>query len=65
MIVESVLAAPDQSVAAAALPPRLESVADGIAAVSDRITRRYFALLPVAQTLGWSAGSAPALKGVA
>ena len=65
MIVDQVLAAPDQSVAAAALPPRLEAMADGVAALSDRITRRYFALLPAAQTLGWSAEAAPALRGAA
>jgi uncharacterized circularly permuted ATP-grasp superfamily protein/uncharacterized alpha-E superfamily protein len=65
MIVESVLASPDQSVAAAALPPRLEAMADGVAALSDRISRRYFALLPAVQTLGWSAEAAPALKGAA
>jgi uncharacterized circularly permuted ATP-grasp superfamily protein/uncharacterized alpha-E superfamily protein len=58
MIVEDVLAAPDQSVAAAQLPARLEAVADGVAELSDRITRRYFALLPAAQTLGWSAEAA-------
>ena len=65
MIVDFVLAAPDQSVAAAALPPRLEAMADGVAALSDRIFRRYFALLPAAQTLGWSAEAAPVLKGAA
>ena len=65
MIVEAVLAAPDQSVAAAALPARLEAMAAGVATLSDRITRRYFALLPAVQTLGWSAEAVPALRGAA
>lgn len=65
MIVEAVLAAPNQAVAAAALPPRLEALATGVASLSDHITRRYFALLPAVQTLGWSAEAAPVLLGAA
>ena len=65
MIVESVLASPDQSVAAAELPPRLEAMAAALAGLSDSITRRYFALLPAAQTLGWSAEAATTLRGAA
>ncbi len=66
-LVDDVLAAADQQVAASAMPRRLEAIGAGIAALSDRITRRYFALLPVAQTLGLSAEvEAPiALRGVA
>jgi len=51
-LVEGVLAAPDQAVATSELPPNLDHITAGIAALSDRITRRYFALLPVAQTVG-------------
>ena len=51
-LVENVLEAKDQAVAASALPPSLVSIAGAISDLSDRITRRYFALLPVAQTLG-------------
>jgi uncharacterized circularly permuted ATP-grasp superfamily protein/uncharacterized alpha-E superfamily protein len=51
-LVENVLEAKDQSVAAAQLPPNLLGIAGAISELSDRITRRYFALLPVAQTLG-------------
>jgi uncharacterized circularly permuted ATP-grasp superfamily protein/uncharacterized alpha-E superfamily protein len=65
MIVETVLAAPDQAVAAAGMRERLQAIEAGIAALSDRITRHYFALLPGVQTLGWSAETAPALKGAA
>jgi uncharacterized circularly permuted ATP-grasp superfamily protein/uncharacterized alpha-E superfamily protein len=65
MIVETVLAAPDQAAATAAMLERLQAVEAGIAALSDRITRHYFALLPGVQTLGWSAETAPALKGAA
>ena len=64
ILVESVLSAPDQATAAAGLPPRLEEVGQGLAALSDRITRRYFALLPAVQTLGW-AGDAGKLRGAA
>jgi uncharacterized alpha-E superfamily protein len=63
-IVADVIRAPDQAVAAAGLPPRLEAVANRIAALSDGVTRQYFALLPAAQTLGLE-GAAPALKGAA
>jgi uncharacterized circularly permuted ATP-grasp superfamily protein/uncharacterized alpha-E superfamily protein len=58
-MVGDVLAAPDQAVAAAAMSGRLASVADDMAALSNRITRRYFALLPEVQTLGLS-GENPA-----
>ncbi|MBR0659614.1 circularly permuted type 2 ATP-grasp protein [Neoroseomonas oryzicola] len=63
-MVAHVLAAPDQTFAAAGLPPRLEAVGNRIAALSDAVTRRYFALLPARQTVGME-GAAPALKGAA
>jgi uncharacterized circularly permuted ATP-grasp superfamily protein/uncharacterized alpha-E superfamily protein len=56
-LVGGVLAAQDQAAAAAALPPRLQAIGAELAALSDRMTRRYFALLPAAQAL-W--GEAPA-----
>jgi len=65
MVVDTVLAAPDQAVAAAGALVRLQAIEAGVAALSDRITRHYFALLPGVQTLGWSAETAPALKGTA
>jgi uncharacterized alpha-E superfamily protein len=64
MLVEGVLVAEDQAIAAAALPRRLKDVAASTSALSDRITRRYFALLPAVQTVGW-AGVAPDLRGAA
>jgi uncharacterized alpha-E superfamily protein len=51
-LVEQVLSEEDQSIAAAGLPPALAAIGASVAALSDRITRRYFALLPVAQTIG-------------
>jgi uncharacterized circularly permuted ATP-grasp superfamily protein/uncharacterized alpha-E superfamily protein len=54
ILVEDVLAASDQSAAAAALPARLHAIGGGVAALSDRISRRYFALLPAVQTVGWT-----------
>ena len=63
-LVAEVLAAPDQAATAAALPPRLKAIGGGLTDLSDRITRRYFALLPAAQALGWD-GAAPALQGAA
>jgi uncharacterized alpha-E superfamily protein len=63
-MVASIIAAPDQALAAAALPPRLEQMGGRIAALSDAVTRRYFALLPVTQTLGLE-GAEPAMRGAA
>jgi uncharacterized alpha-E superfamily protein len=60
-LVAEVLATPDQAAAAAALPPRLKAIGRGLTGLSDRITRRYFALLPAAQALGWD-GAAPAME---
>ena len=51
-MVQRVADAPDQAVAAAALPEMLHRHAAAIADLSDRVTRHYFALLPAAQTLG-------------
>jgi len=51
-LVEGVMNAPDQATAASDLPRQLEGVAATLGELSDRITRRYFALLPVAQSLG-------------
>ncbi len=56
-LVERVLAAASQAVAAAALPDRLTALAAEVEALSDRITRRYFALLPERQTVGVSVAS--------
>ncbi len=63
-LVQQLVAAPDQAVEAAALPPRLVELETGIATLSDRVTRRYFALLPAAQTVGVG-GEAPVLRGAA
>ncbi|WP_431283794.1 circularly permuted type 2 ATP-grasp protein [Humitalea sp. 24SJ18S-53] len=43
---------PDQATAASLLPDRLEALREAIGALSDRVTRRYFALLPAVQTIG-------------
>ena len=51
-MVAGVTAAADQAAAASLLPPRLHRHADDIAALSDRVTRHYFALLPAVRTLG-------------
>jgi len=51
-LVEGVLASSDQALAASDLPPMLEGIAATIGDLSDRITRRYFALLPVARSVG-------------
>ena len=61
-LVGEVLADPDQAAAAAALPPRLQAIGNSLTGLSDRITRRYFALLPAPQALGWD-GAAPAPAG--
>ncbi len=46
-------ASPDQGIEAAVLPPRLAAIGTRISALSDRLSRRYFALLPAAQALGF------------
>jgi len=51
-IVQEVLRSPDQMVTTARLPPRLRKLDQAIAAVGDRVSRRYFTLLPVARSLG-------------
>ncbi len=62
-MVTSVLEAPDQAHAAARLPEPLRQMGVEIGALSDRIVRRYFALLPAVQTVGW--GGDVALQGAA
>ena len=47
-----VVAASQQATAAVALVPRLRALAADVAQLSDRITRRYFALLPAVRSLG-------------
>ena len=42
----------DPVATAAGLPPALRAVAADTAALSDRITRRFFALLPALQSVG-------------
>jgi uncharacterized circularly permuted ATP-grasp superfamily protein/uncharacterized alpha-E superfamily protein len=51
-IVQDVLRSPDQMGTTARLPPRLRKLDRAIAAVADRVSRRYFTLLPIARSLG-------------
>ncbi len=51
-IVQNVLHSPDQMVTTARLPPRLKALEKAIGAVGDRVSRRYFTLLPIARSLG-------------
>ncbi len=51
-MVRSVADAPGQAEAALALPRRLAALEGEVAALSDRVSGRYFALLPVAHSLG-------------
>jgi uncharacterized alpha-E superfamily protein len=64
VLVRRVADATDQAVAAARLPAELHKIEAGIGALSDRLTRRYFALLPAAQTVGMG-GETPSLRGAA
>ena len=64
VLVRRVADAADQAAEAARLPPDLREIEAGIGALSDGLTRRYFALLPAAQTVGMG-GEAPALRGAA
>jgi uncharacterized circularly permuted ATP-grasp superfamily protein/uncharacterized alpha-E superfamily protein len=63
-MVRSISDAADQSVAALFLPARLRALRDAVAELSDRVSRRYFALLPTARTVGIDAPSRP-LRGAA
>ena len=56
-MVRFVSEAADQSVAALFLPARLRQLRDAVAELSDRVSRRYFALLPTARTIGIEASS--------
>lgn len=51
-IVQDVLRSPDQMGTTARLPPRLRALSRAVAAVAERVSRRYFTLLPVARSLG-------------
>ncbi len=51
-LVQRVLAAADQAREAAALPPALRALAEGIGGLSDTVTRRHFALLPPPRAVG-------------
>jgi uncharacterized circularly permuted ATP-grasp superfamily protein/uncharacterized alpha-E superfamily protein len=51
-IVQEVLHSPDQMASTARLPPRLRVLEKAISAIADRVSRRYFTLLPVARSLG-------------
>jgi uncharacterized circularly permuted ATP-grasp superfamily protein/uncharacterized alpha-E superfamily protein len=51
-IVEDVLRAPEPMVATAQLPERLRELERAIVTIADRVSRRYFTLLPVARSLG-------------
>ena len=51
-IVQEVLRSPDQMTTTACLPPRLKALEKAIGVVADRVSRRYFTLLPIARSLG-------------
>ncbi|WP_149539627.1 circularly permuted type 2 ATP-grasp protein [Siccirubricoccus phaeus] len=51
-MVREVAASPAQAEAAIRLLPRLKAMEGAVAALSDRVSRRYFALLPAPQSLG-------------
>ncbi|WP_158929985.1 circularly permuted type 2 ATP-grasp protein [Acidisphaera sp. S103] len=51
-IVQEVLRSPDQMATTARLPAQLRKLEQAIGAVADRVSRRYFTLLPVARSLG-------------
>jgi uncharacterized alpha-E superfamily protein len=63
-MVRDVAVASDQASAATLLPPRLRDLRDEVAGLSNRISRRYFALLPAARSVGIGS-EAPARLGAA
>lgn len=56
-MVREVQRAPDQAMAAAALPAALRALAGAIGALSDDVSRHYFSLLPATHTLGVDAAT--------
>jgi len=50
--VQAVATAADQAQAATLLPPRLRALRDSVSDLSDRISQRYFSLLPTARSVG-------------
>ncbi len=62
-IVAEVLAAPNQMLAAARLTKTLSDLELSIEAVADRVSRRYFTLLPIARSL--TVDAEPANRGAA
>jgi hypothetical protein len=50
-MVAGVLAESNQMAAAARLPERLGTIESLIESVADRVSRRYFTLLPIARSL--------------
>ncbi|MFL5280628.1 MAG: circularly permuted type 2 ATP-grasp protein [Rhodopila sp.] len=51
-IVQEVMRSPDQMAMTARLPPRLRALSQAIGDVAERVSRRYFTLLPIARSLG-------------
>jgi len=61
-MVQEVMLSPDQMATTARLPPRLRAMDRSLMAVAERVSRRYFTLLPVARSLGVES---PPLRGAA
>jgi uncharacterized alpha-E superfamily protein len=55
VMVRGVIDASDQATAALHLPEPLRGLRDAVAELSDRLSRRYFALLPTARSVGLDA----------
>jgi uncharacterized alpha-E superfamily protein len=51
-MMQTVTQAPDQARAALALPNELRAVGNAVAELSDRLSRRYFAVLPTLRSIG-------------
>ncbi len=63
-MVQTVTQAADQAKAALALPDELRTLRDAVAELSDRLSRRYFAVLPTLRSIGLDA-PARTLRGAA
>lgn len=63
-IVQDVLQSGDQTGVTARLPPRLRALQDAVTAAAERVSRRYFTLLPIARSLGME-NETPARRDVA
>jgi uncharacterized circularly permuted ATP-grasp superfamily protein/uncharacterized alpha-E superfamily protein len=64
-LVQRIITALEPEAEAARIAEPLRAIGQGVMALSDRVTRRYFALLPAAQAVGVDTGGVGDMRGAA